>query len=370
MDRIEGAVTAVRAALLGTRLRIAATVVGLLGVTIVGAFAFGVLGAPAVQDVDNRFGNVSNDTTVIKSDLQVHNPNPIGIQLGDTTIRYLVRMNGVPVAEGGREGLDVETGTSTLPFTTRMDNGQIPAWWVTHVNNDERTVITINATVRTSVVGRHRFDLTQEKVIETDIIGNFNTDETRPVRSDDPPPVFSDPLLYVNRTGAEWGEATEEATPIDMEFVLYNPQTLPFTVAELGYEITMNGVRVGEGTTDELTAIPSGQKETVTTRARIINPNLDDWWVTHLRNDQVTQLRIEFYAVLTGEDLTRDVRVPLDRLTYEETIETDMFGNKNQSNGTTPSATPTGDGTPTPTPTPTPTELPDPVTTPTDTELV
>ena len=370
MNRIEGAVTAVRAALLGTRLRIAATVVGLLGVTVVGAFAFGVLGAPAVQDVDNRFGNVSNDTTVIKSDLQVHNPNPIGIQLGDTTITYTVRMNGVPIAEGGREGLDVETGTSTLPFTTRMDNGQIPAWWVTHVNNDERTVITINATVRTSVVGRHQFDITQQKAIETDIIGNFNTDETRPVRSDDPPPVFSDPLLYVNRTGAEWGEATEEATPIDMEFVLYNPQTLPFTVAELGYEITMNGVRVGEGTTDELTAIPSGQTETVTTRARIINPNLDDWWVTHLRNDQVTQLRIEFYAVLTGEDLTRDVRVPLDRLTYEETIETDIFGNKNQSDGTAPSPTPTGDGTPTPTPTPTPTELPDPVSTPTDTELI
>ena len=172
------------------------------------------------------------------------------------------------------------------------------------------------------------------------------------------------------RSGAEWGEAAEEATPIDMEFVLYNPQTLPFTVAELGYEITMNGVRVGKGKTDELIAIPSGQQETVTTRARIINPNLDDWWVTHLQNDQVTQLRIEFYAVLTGEDLTRDIRVPLDRLTYEETIETDIFGNKNQSNGTAPSPTPTGDGTPTPTPTPTPTELPDPVSTPTDTELI
>ncbi len=343
------------------RLKVAGAVVGVLVASLVGAVALGVLGTPAVEAVDNRFGEVDNETTVIDTDLVVDNPNPVGVQLGNTTINYTVRMNDVAMAVGGREGLGVEPGNSTLEFTTRMDNERIPTWWVTHVNGDERTVVTINATVRTSLLGERQFDITQEQEVETDIIGQFNSDETRPVEADDPPPGVRNPILYVNRTSASWGEATAETTPIDMEFLVYNPKTVPFTVTELGYEITMNGVAVGEGRTEEATAIPPGGTETIRTETLIRNGNLDDWWVTHLRNDQVTDLRIEFYAVVSGELLPQDVRVPLDELTYERTIETDIFGNKNASTDrdeTTP--TPADDGTATPEPTPTPTPTPEP----------
>jgi hypothetical protein len=80
-------------------------------------------------------------------------------------------------------------------------------------------------------------------------------------------------------------------------------------------------------------------------------------------------VRIEFYAVLAGDELTGDVRVPLDRLTYEETIETDIFGTKNATDGDRATSTPT----PTPEggePTPTPTDDLNPVSTPTETELL
>ena len=357
MDGLEEVLTA-------RRLKIAGAVVGVLVASLAGAFALGVLGTPTVEAVDNRFGEVDDETTVVLTDLVVNNPNPVGVQRGSTTINYTVRMNDVPMAVGGREGLAVGSGNSTLAFTTRMDNEQIPAWWVTHVNGDERTVVTINATVRASLLGQRQFDITQEKEVETNIIGQFNSEETRPVEADSPPPGVENPVLYVNRTSAAWGEATAERTPIDMEFVAYNPKTAPFTVTELGYEITMNGVAVGEGRTDEPTTIPPGGTKTIRTETAIRNENLDDWWVTHLRNDQVTDLRIEFYAVVSSDLLPRDVRVPLDELTYERTIETDIFGNKNASTG---GPTPDDDGTPTATPTPTPTPEPvDPVETPTD----
>ena len=346
------------------RLKIAGAVVGVVVALLAGAFALGVLGTPTVEAVDNEFGEVDDETTIVFTDLVVNNPNPVGVQRSDTTINYTVRMNGVPMAVGGREGLAVGSGNSTLAFTTRMDNEQIPAWWVTHVNGDERTVVTINATVRASLLGQRQFDITQEKEVETNIIGQFNSEETRPVEADSPPPGVENPILYVNRTSAAWGEATAERTPIDMEFVAYNPKTVPFTVTELGYEITMNGVAVGEGRTDEPATIPPGSTETIRTETVIRNENLDDWWVTHLRNDQVTDLRIEFYAVVSSDLLPQDVRVPLDELTYERTIETDIFGNENASaDGATPTPGGDGDGTPTPTPTPEPV---DPVETPTD----
>ena len=336
------------------RLKVAAAVVGLLVASLVGAVAVGVLGAPAVEDVQNRFGDVTDETTVIHTDLVVHNPNPIGVRLGDTRIDYTVRMNGVPMAEGGGVGLDIRAGNSTQRFTTEMDNDRIPPWWRSHVNGGERTVVTINATVRTSVLGERRFDLAQEREIETDIIGEFNSEETRPVEAEDPPPTTSNPILYVNRTAADWGRATERRTPIDMEFVVFNPHLEPYVVTELGYEITMNDVRVGEGRSRDTYVIPGGGTETLEATTSIRNDRLDEWWVTHLRNDQVTDLRIDFYALVelpTGNT----VRVPLEELTYEETIETDVFGTKNAT-GTGGDRTPTPEADATPGPTATPTD--------------
>ena len=133
----------------------------------------------------------------------------------------------------------------------------------------------------------------------------------------------------------------------------------------------MNGIPVGEGVTERPYVIESGTVETIQTTPTIDNSRLDDWWVSHLDNDQTTTLRIDFYArieLATGNS----VRVPLDALTYERTIETDIFGaegsGENETTGTpTPGTTPSepDDETPTPTATaggdtatPTPTETP------------
>lgn len=327
-------------------LKIVAAVVGVLVAALIGTFAFGALGAPSVVGVENRFGDVTNETTAVHTDLVVHNPNPIGVQLGDTEIDYTVSMNDVRMAEGGGVGLDVATGNSTQQFTTQMSNEQIPPWWRTHVNNGERTVVSIDATVHTSVLGERNFDVSQEREVETDLIGQFNSDETRPIEAENPPPTASNPLLFVNRTTAEWGQATERETPIDLSFRVFNPQLEPYVISELGYEISMNGVQVGEGRSADSYVVQGGATETLETRTLLSNQRLDDWWVTHLRNDQVTDIRFEFFAIVelpTGNEF----RVPLDALTYEETIETDIFGTKN--------ATDDGEGsvaTPTPTPEP------------------
>jgi LEA14-like dessication related protein len=121
---------------------------------------------------------------------------------------------------------------------------------------------------------------------------------------------------------------SDAETPIEMEFDVYNPNLEPYVVTEIGYDVTMNGVEMGSGSTEEEYVIPSYGSETVALTAALRNERLDDWWVTHLdesvNGHQVSDLRIEFYAVVelpSGEELT----VPLDALTYEETVETDIF---------------------------------------------
>lgn len=358
--------------LFGSRLRVVATVVVGLAVAVGAALGTGVLGVPGVVAVENEFGPVTQENTTIETDLVVNNPNPIGVQLGGTTVNYTVYMNDVRMAGGQKEGLQVETGNSTLEFTTRMDNEQIPAWWHSHIDNGERTQVRIDARARSSLTADRTVRLDQDEEIRTDLIGQFNATEDRPVDANQPVP--SDPVLWINETSASWdrGNLSAEETPMDMTFEVYNPKPYPYAVTELGYTIRMNGVTVGEGRTDDVATIAPRGRATIDARTVIDNERLDEWWVSHLQRNQVTDLEIQFYAVLdpdeggglVGEQLADvgEVRVPLT--SYEQTVETDIFGTK--PNGTASGDTGGADrrgggerGTETPTSTPTPTATDD-----------
>jgi len=326
----------VQSALFGSKSRIAGSIAGGLVVLVVLALLLGVIGVPAVATVENRFGTVNDSKTVIETDMVVTNPNPVGVSLSDTTVNYTVQMNDVSMATGQKAGLSIESGNSTLPFRTYMQNDRIPPWWHSHIENRERTEVVIDATVRSGLLGGRQISLPQQRTIETDLIGQFNSSATRPIEADRSFPA--DPILFVNETSAHWNRAalTPERTPIAMSFRAYNPKQYPYAISELGYTITMNGVQVGEGSSQDVATVLPRTAQTIRADVAIRNQNLDDWWVTHLRNDQVTELKIQFYAVVDPADdavgglgETGSFRIPLDPLDYRTTIETDMFGTKN-----------------------------------------
>jgi len=321
--------------LFGGRLRtvvVAIVAVGLLGG---GAFAAGILGVPSVAGVENSFGPVNETTTVIDTDLTISNPNPVGASLGGVSVDYDVLMNDVALASGTKEGVAVGSGNSTLNFTTAADNDQIPPWWVSHVRNGEQTTVTVDTAVTSGTLGRTVDPPNVTRQVETDLLSQFNSTETRPVNADRA--VVSDPVLYVNETSAQWGEVTDKRTAMELTFVVYNPKSYPIGVSELGYNITMNDVGVGEGSTESEYVIPPKSTETIEATVYIRNEKIDEWWVTHLERNQVTDLRIDFDARLDLGETT--VTVPLDSLTYTETIETDIFGTKPADGDTNESST-------------------------------
>lgn len=368
--------------IIGSRIRSVLVVLVLVGLVVGGAFAAGVLGVPSVADVENRFGPVDETTTVVETDLTVSNPNPVGASLSGLTVDYNVLLNDVSLANGTKSGVDVGSGNSTLEFSTAARNERIPPWWVTHIRNDEQTAVTVDTSVQSSLLGRTVDPPNVTRQVETDLLSEFNSTETREVNADQP--LVSDPVLYVNETSAEWETVTDERTPMDLTFVVYNPKSYPVAVSQLEYNITMNGVAVGGGQTESEYVIPPKSTATIEATAAIRNDRIDEWWVTHLERNQVTDLRIDFAARLELSETT--VRVPLDPLTYTTVIETDIFGTKpeaatdgNESSGGNGTATPTpttegdndstpdggGDSAGTTTPTSAPTATPTPTPTPT-----
>jgi len=310
------------------RIQVVASVILVVGGGIGGAYALGVVGTPAVESADNRFTSISQNTTTVETALMVSNPNPIGVQLGGLGINYTVFMNDIPIAEGGKQGLELQQGNSTVNFTTEMDNNQIPAWWVSHIRNNEVTQVTIDANVSSSLAGGRSISLTQNRTVETDIIGQFNSDETRPVNASSP--IVTDPALYINETRGDWDDenVTAAETPLDIEFDVYNPKAYPYTVTQIGYTVRMNNLTVGNGSTAREYVISPQQTETVGVDTAIRNENLDEWWVSHLERNQVTDIYIDFYIVV--EAAGEQFRIDLDAIDYQNTIETDIFDNKDE----------------------------------------
>ncbi|MEA5408811.1 LEA type 2 family protein [Haloarculaceae archaeon H-GB2-1] len=154
-------------------------------------------------------------------------------------------------------------------------------------------------------------------------------------------PLVSDPVLYVNETRGSWGEdVTRQQTPIDVAFDVYNPKVYPYAVSEIGYTIRMNGIPVGNGTTEDPATLTPKETTTIETTTTIDNDRLDEWWVSHLQQNQVTHLEIDFYAVVDPKDAAvlgdsvEPFRIDLESVDYETTIETDIFGTK--TNNTSP----------------------------------
>jgi LEA14-like dessication related protein len=315
-----------------------------LVVLLVLAYLLGIIGVPSVTGVENAFGPVNSTDTVVETELGVHNPNPLGITLGGTTVNYTVFMNEVTMAHGRKAGLSLGSGDGTLNFTTYLQNERIPDWWYTHVKRGEVTEVLIDADLSVGLLFGATFDFESNQTIRTDILSGFNTSETRPI--DAGAPLVSDPVLYLNSTSGWYGDdLTRERTPIETGFTVYNPKPWPYTITEIGYEIRMNDVTVGTGATDQPYTITPKSNETLRATTAIRNDRLDEWWVSHLQRNQVTNLTVDFYVMVQPEIVGQSadpIRLDVDQFDYSTVIETDMFGNK-PANGSTGDGAGTGE---------------------------
>ncbi len=301
-------------------------VVAILGVILLAAaVGFGVLGAPAIDSVENSFGEVTDTESVVETTVHIDNPNPVGASLEGLVGNYSIRMNQVPMATGEIDGIDLGSENDSIALTTTLQNERITEWWPTHIDQDESSDVRIDVTVSSDRFDR-TLEHTHQTAVETDLLAAFNSDETRAVNADHD--LADDPVLYINETRANWDEVTDSETPIDMSFLVYNPNIEPYVITQTAYEISMNDIQVGEGHTEREYVIEGGGREELDLTTTIDATALDEWWASHLDEDvhghQVSELRIEFAAVIelpTGEEISVD----LDALTYEEWIGTDIF---------------------------------------------
>lgn len=277
------------------------------------------LDKPQIESMQNEWGTVTTERTEVETKIALD--NPFALELGDAVadVNYTVSLNDVDVATGQIERVRLDDSGNAVNFSTWIDNDDISRWWVTHVNNNQTTTVRIDPDVVLQYVGNQfpAESFTRNRTVYTDLLAPLQRNSKRRFEA------FGRTVLVVNETDARWGHATAERTPIHASVTATNPLPVPLPITEINYTIRMNGITVGHGVAASQTMIPSGGTRTFEANATIDNSRLDEWWVTHVRNNETSQLTVEFNATVAFGGVER--HLPLEFVSFTRTFETNVL---------------------------------------------
>lgn len=286
----------------------------LISVILLVGCAKSKLGEPEIKSVSHNWGEITDKTTEIVTSIVVYNPNPVPVPI--KSIQVEVYMNGIKMGEGKNIGpAELKpSGDTIIKLSTKIDNTKIPEWWVSHLKNGEITEF--------SLKGNIVFDL---KVIEFswpfEQNDEFHTDILSEMKFDNLPLDIGPIQLYASMF-SRWGSITDEKTEIVHEITFHNPNVFPIPVTRMDYEIWMNNIKIGKGTTNNPAWLAPKSDTKLVFKTEIDNTKLDDWWLTHLQRGEKSTVRTEIMPVI--EVMGQKFRFTL--LKAEDEITTNLLG--------------------------------------------
>ena len=279
------------------------------------------IGQPEIISTTYRWGQVTQSETEIITDITIRNPNPVSIPIKD--IRTTVTLNNIDMATMEPTG-DIEIkpqSDTTITLSAKLNNGKLPQWWVTHINNNEKSTLDINGVITFDLkLTDYNYPFKLSNPIRTDLMKSLNS-------------VGSNSLSIGGisiRTESEstWGTINEGHTELITTVTTYNdnppnsliPFSLPLIILKSRAFFEMNDIRLAESTSDKQTMILPGSSKTVTYITKIDNSKLNEWWVSHIKNDETTSTHIniqsyfdvgvykhDFPALELGSEFTTDM---------------------------------------------------------------
>ncbi len=288
-------------------------VVILLGGAVYLLFPAGKPEIPVIKGITNSWGDITAESSEIKTNIIVDNPNAFTIPIED--VEYEIFMNDVEMGSGhsiGEASLPAKR-EHTITVLTRLDNNKIPEWWVTHIRKGENSDVKISGNIVFDLkLTEYRYPIEYTiGSVRTNILGGkerYQVDEA----SKEP---------QVRSIENTWGEVTADFTEIRTKMALYNPQPAPVYIERIKCEIYMNGIKMGSGLSEETLLLkPRGDTE-ILFYTRLDNHKLNDWWVTHLRNGERTSLKIKSELVYKAGEKEFKIELPVQ----EKTLETDIL---------------------------------------------
>lgn len=262
-----------------------------------------------------RWSAVTDDYSEIVAELAVPGANPVGIEIDAVGFDLAVTMNDVAMARSHDERVRFEDGETILEARARIDHDRIPRWWASHVASGERTEISIEPVVTAEgLLGDRELTVAGSTFpVETDIPDAIGVDDG-PSKE-----VLGQTVVALDDVTAHWVDVDLDTTEMGIEATIANGTSVPLPFDRLDYRILMNDVLVGEGRTRDVTIDANGTT-TVDTRARFDNETIREWWPSHLRRGERTEVAVDLEATVSvfGRERTVDYR-------YVDVFETELL---------------------------------------------
>jgi LEA14-like dessication related protein len=288
-----------------------------IGIIIIG-FITGILTIPSIKEISNRWGNISEDTTEIISSITIENNNPFKIIIPRVEVDYTIRMNDIKMAHGKIENINLQKGDTTIEVTSYFDNSKIPEWWISHIKNNEKTIVDIRPMVVIDVEFTEPHIDTPSKTIP------INTNLLEDANIFDKKTIEIGPInITMKSVSAEWGNVDNETTELIFNLIIYNPIPLNILMPQIRYNISMNNIIIGNGSITDNLILKANNDSIINLITKIDNNRLDDWFVSHLQNNENSTLKITISSVIEYEGISFKID---DFLIYTYEFDTDILG--------------------------------------------
>lgn len=289
----------------------------IIAIIIIG-FLTGFLTIPSITSISNRWGNVTNNTTEIISSITIENKNPFSIIIPRVEVNYTLKMNNIKMAYGKIEKINLKKGDSTIEVSSYLDNTKIPEWWVSHIENNESTIVNIEPVVviDAEFTESHVETPTKTIPINTDLLTSINTNSEKIIEIG---PVN----LALKSVSANWGNTSKETTELIIDIIVHNSLPITVPIPKINYKIEINNITIGNGTIKDSIMLKANNYSTINLATKINNYKLDNWFISHLQNDEHSILEIAINAEIEYEEI---IYLIDDFLIYTHEFDTDILG--------------------------------------------
>jgi len=232
-----------------------------------------------------QWDKVDLDKTQIRIDISFD--NAVLSFLSPNFAEARLYANGIQIA---REKSFQVSGNS-IEVVMELDNRNIIEWWVSHVRNNETTDIVLKSSFGYNLFGL-KFSVPVEKK------GSFKTSIFEINSFPEYVSVGSMRVLKIEKMKMNIVDVDKENTRIRLDVSVKNLTPFPIPIGSIGYRIDMNGIEMGYGKSTGNKIIKSYGSSDINWIIVIDNSKLPWWWVSHIKNGEITDITINAFLNL------------------------------------------------------------------------
>ncbi|MCE7740706.1 MAG: hypothetical protein GPJ50_15165 [Candidatus Heimdallarchaeota archaeon] len=248
------------------------------------------VGNPELREINFNWGQVTPTETEIITNILIYNPNPVSLPLKD--VQSEIYMNNIKMGECSTLNAKIEENSeSTIIFSTKLENSRIPEWWVSHIKNDEESTMNIDGYVEFNLeITDFKYPFKLSNPIKTDILSGLSSGNQQKINVG--------PVSLRIKSESYWGDVNKDYTEIITLVTIYNDNLIPVPVTKFESLVEMNDIKLAETSNNVETIIPPKSERTLTLVTKLDNKMLDEWWVSHITNEEHTEVEIILQAVI------------------------------------------------------------------------